>query len=83
MPIGAGLDTKLCLTLCNPMDCNSTRLLCPWDFPDHNTVMVDSIILESLLQGIYPTQGSNPGLPHWQADSLPLSHQGSLFIRLQ
>ena len=30
------------------------------------------------LQGIFPTQGSNPCLLHWQADSLPLSHQGSL-----
>ena len=29
------------------------------------------------LQGIFPTQGSDPCLPHWQADSLPLSHQGS------
>ena len=28
----------------------------------------------SLLQGIFPTQGSNPGLLHWQVDSLPLSH---------
>ena len=31
----------------------------------------------SLLQGIFPTQGSNPGLPHWQVDTLLLSHQGS------
>ena len=36
-----------------------------------------------LLQGIFLTQGSNPcllrllQLPHWQADSLPLSHWGS------
>ena len=30
-----------------------------------------------LLQGIFPTQGSNPHHQHWQADSLPLSHQGS------
>ena len=30
-----------------------------------------------LLQGIFPTQGSNLCLLHWQADSLPLSHQGS------
>ena len=29
-----------------------------------------------LLQGIFPTQGSNPHLLHWQVDSLPLSHQG-------
>ena len=35
-----------------------------------------------LFQGIFPTQGLNPGLLHWQVDSLPLSHQGSpmLFI---
>ena len=30
------------------------------------------------LQGIFPTQGSNLHLLHWQADSLPLSHLGSL-----
>ena len=31
----------------------------------------------TLLQGIFLTQGSNPHLLHWQADSLVLSHQGS------
>ena len=31
----------------------------------------------SLLQGIFLTQGSNPGLLHWQLVSLPLSHLGS------
>ena len=31
-----------------------------------------------LLQGIFLTQGSNPCLLHWQVDSLPLSHPGSL-----
>ena len=30
-----------------------------------------------LLQGIFPTQGLNLCLLHWQADSLPLSHLGS------
>ena len=30
-----------------------------------------------LLQGIFPTQVSNPGLLHWQVDSLPLSQQGT------
>ena len=37
-----------------------------------------------LLQGIFPTQGSNPSLLcllHWQADSLPLCHLGSLMAR--
>ena len=28
--------------------------------------------------GIFPDQGWNPCLLHWQVDSLPLSHQGSL-----
>ena len=31
----------------------------------------------SLLQGIFQTQETNPRLLHWQADSLPLSHLGS------
>ena len=31
----------------------------------------------SLLQGIFPTQGSNPGLPHCKQILYPLSHQGS------
>ena len=30
-----------------------------------------------LLQGIFPPQGLNPSLLHWQVASLPLSHQGS------
>ena len=28
--------------------------------------------------GIFPDQGPNPCCPHWQADSQPLRHQGSL-----
>ena len=30
--------------------------------------------------GIFWDEGSNPCLLHWQADSLPLSHQGSPYI---
>ena len=37
-----------------------TRLLCPWDSPDKNT----GVGSHSLLQGIFWTQGSNPGIPH-------------------
>ena len=29
--------------------------------------------------GIFPDQGSNPCALHWQADSQPLRHQGSLY----
>ena len=51
----------------------TARLLCTWNSPDKNT----GVGCHSLLQGIFLTQGSNPVLLYWQADSLPLSHQGS------
>ena len=44
-----------------------------WDSPGQDTG-VDSL---SLLQGIFPTQGSNPGLPHCRQILYQLSHQGS------
>ena len=31
-------------------------------------------------RGIFPDQGLNLCLLHWQMDSLPLSHQGSLWL---
>jgi len=37
-----------------------TRLLCPWDFPGNST----GVDCHFLLQGIFPNQGLNPGLPH-------------------
>ena len=37
-----------------------TRLLCPWESPGRNT----GVGCRFLLQGNFPTQGSNPGLPH-------------------
>ena len=43
-------------------------------FPSNNT----GVGCYFPLQGIFPTQGSNLHLLHWQATSLPLSHQGSL-----
>ena len=36
----------------------------------------------SLLQGIFPTQGLNPGLLHCRQILYQLSHQGSAFICL-
>ena len=45
----------------------------PWDSPGQSTG-VGSL---SLLQGIFPTQGSNPGLPHCRQTLYPLSHRGS------
>ena len=57
----------------------AARLLCPWDSPGKTTEMD----YHSVLQGIFPTQGSNLcllGLMHWQADSLPSEPPGK-FIR--
>ena len=48
-------------------------LLCPWDFPGKNT----GVGCHFLLQGIFLTQGSNSGVLHWPADSLPQNLQGS------
>ena len=36
----------------------------------------------SMTCGIFPDQGWNPHPLHWQADSLPLDHQGSLIIHI-
>ena len=49
------------------------RLLCPWDSPGKNT----GVGCHFLLPGIFLAQGWNPHLLYWQANSLPLSHQGS------
>ena len=61
-----------CLTLCDPMDCKPARILCPWNSPVKNT----GVGCHSLLQGIFLTLGSNPGLPHCKADSLPSEPPG-------
>ena len=49
------------------------RLYSPWNSPGQNTG-VGSL---SLLQGIFPTQGSNPGLAHCRRILYQLSHKGS------
>ena len=41
------------------------------------TIQTDGLGQVSLLQGIFPTQGSNPGLPHCRRILYQLSHQGS------
>ena len=49
------------------------RLLCSWGFSRQEYWSGQC----SLLQGIFPIQGTNPHPLHWQVDSLPLSHQDS------
>ena len=54
------LVAESCPILCDPMDCSPSGLLCRWNSPGKNT-WVGS---HSLLQAIFPTQGSYPGLLH-------------------
>ena len=58
---------QLCLTLCDPMDCS------PWNCSGQNIGMGSF----SFLQGIFPTQGSNPGFLHCRRILYQLSHKGS------
>ena len=57
-----------CLTLCDPHG-----LYSPWNSPGQNTGASSC----SLLQGVFPTQGSNPGLSDCRPILYQLSHQGS------
>ena len=50
----------------------ATRLLYPWYSPGKNT----GVGCHALLQGIFPMQGSNSHLLHWQVGSLPLAPPG-------
>ena len=57
------LVAQSCLILCDPMDYSLGK----------NT----GVGCHALLQGIFPTQGLNPGLPHRRWILYRLSHQGS------
>ena len=56
-------------TLCNPMDH-------PYNSPGQST----GVGSHSLLQGIFPTQGLNLGLPHCRQILYQVNHQGSRSI---
>ena len=59
----------LCPTLCDPMDCIVHGI--------PQAGILEGVGSHSLLQGIFPTQGSSPGLPHCRRILYQLSHQGS------
>ena len=65
-----------CPTPCDPNRWPPTRLLCPWDFPGNST----GVDCHFLLQGIFPTQRSIPGLLHHRQMLYRLSHQGSVLL---
>ena len=60
-----------CLTQCDLMDCSLPG--CPWDSLGKGT----GVCCHALLQGIFPTQGLNPGLRHCRQILYQLSHKGS------
>ena len=65
-----------CPTLCNPVDCSLPGSSVHGNSPDKNT----GVGCHALLQGMFPTQGSNPQrvcLLPWQAGSLPLVPPGN------
>ena len=65
------------------------RMLSPWDFPGKNT----GVGCYFLLQGIFPTQGLNPGLLHllhyrqifycWATEEAPLKRVMDTLLSLQ
>ena len=63
MPVGS--VSRLCPTLCDPMDCSP---------PGSSVHGISQTRTHVLLQGIFPTEGLNLCLLHWQTDSLSLSH---------
>ena len=65
------LVAQSCLTLCDPMDCISSSV--HGDSPGKST----GVGCHALLQEIFPTQGSNPGLLRCRLILYCLSHQGS------
>ena len=54
------LIAQLCPTLCEPMDCSLPGSSENGDFPSKHT----RVGCHALLQGVFPTQGLNPGLSH-------------------
>ena len=66
------LVTQSCRTLCDPMDYSPSSSV-RGNSPGRNT----GVGCHTLLQGIFPTQGSNPGLLHCRWILYCLSHQGS------
>ena len=80
--------SQSCPTLCDPMNRSTPGLPVHHQLPEFTqTWFIESVMPSShlilchpllLLQRIFPTQGSNPGLPHCKQILYQLSHKGSL-----
>ena len=83
LPISKSSPNSVCANFKRSESCSvvsnslqSHGLYRPWNSPGQNTG-VDSL---PLLQGIFPTQGLNPGLPHRRQIPYQLSYQGSIHL---
>ena len=61
-----------------PHRLQATRLLCPWGFPGKDTGVGSHV----LLQGIFPTQGSNPCLLHCRQTFYHLEPPGMPYLTI-
>ena len=87
--MGAGFGERMCVCVCGnclvvsnslwPHGLKPTRLLYLWNSPGKNT----GVGCHSLFQGIFLTQGSNPGLLHCRQIAYHLSHQGTPWGRME
>ena len=73
LAVAACLITQSCPTLCDPMECSLPDSSVHENSPGKNT----GVVCHAILEGIFPPQGSNPGLLHCQQILYHLSHLGS------
>ena len=72
----AVLSHSVLFDICDPVDCSPTGSFIHVDSPGKNT----EVGCHALLQGIFPTQESNPGLLHCRQIVYHLNYQGSPWI---
>ena len=73
------LVAKSCLKLCDPIDCSPPGSSVHGISPDKNT----GAGCHFLLQRIFPTQGSNSHLLHWQVDSFTSEPPGKSLHKIR
>ena len=70
---GFGTGMSVAQACLYPVDCSLPGFSVHGDSPGMNT----GVGFHAFLQGIFPTQGSNPDLPHCRRILMHLSHQGN------
>ena len=70
-PLPDLMRARTVLCAAQPHGLQPARVLCPWESPGKN--LSASGTLRSPSQGIFPTQGLDPGLPHCRQILYPLS----------